>query len=143
MAYGDHQVANVATEVEARTIGAPLRQPGARRQPAAARVSTSRSSACRRSATCSGPAANGSGMFIWDIGPKRRPTVPATIFGTDPPPITNTAPNDSFGVDPHDTVIRYAPLIRAQIADFIEPGGKITDPCDSHPCYAAGWMGAP
>ncbi len=27
MAYGDHQVANVATEVEARTIGAPLRQP--------------------------------------------------------------------------------------------------------------------
>ena len=27
MAYGDHQVANVATEVEARTIGASLRQP--------------------------------------------------------------------------------------------------------------------
>ena len=25
MAYGDHQVANVQTEVEARTIGAPLR----------------------------------------------------------------------------------------------------------------------
>ena len=28
MAWGDHQVANVATEVEARTIGAPLRRPG-------------------------------------------------------------------------------------------------------------------
>ena len=27
MAYGDHQVTNVATEVEARTIGAPLRRP--------------------------------------------------------------------------------------------------------------------
>ena len=27
MAYGDHQVSNVATEVEARTIGAPLRYP--------------------------------------------------------------------------------------------------------------------
>ena len=27
MAYGDHQVANVTTEVEARTIGAPLRMP--------------------------------------------------------------------------------------------------------------------
>ncbi len=27
MAYGDHQVSNVATEVEARTIGAPLRHP--------------------------------------------------------------------------------------------------------------------
>ena len=66
-----------------------------------------------------------------------------TIFGTDPPPITNTAPNDSFGVDPHDTVIEESPLIRAQIANFIKEGGTITDPCDSHPCYAAGWMGAP
>ena len=27
MAYGDHQVANASTEVEARTIGASLRQP--------------------------------------------------------------------------------------------------------------------
>ena len=70
MAYGDHQVANVATEVEARTIGAPLRQPALDPDrlppgfdqpffaPAHARA-------------LSGPAADGSGMFIWDIGPKR------------------------------------------------------------------------
>ncbi len=37
-AYGDHQVANVSTEVEARTIGAPLRRPRARRLPAAERL---------------------------------------------------------------------------------------------------------
>ncbi len=36
MAWGDHEVANVATEVEARTIGAPLRCADARRQPARA-----------------------------------------------------------------------------------------------------------
>ena len=57
--------------------------------------------------------------------------------------LTNTAPNDSFGVDPHDTVIRNSPLIRAQIATFIKAGGTITDPCGATPCYAAGWMGAP
>ena len=140
MSYGDHQVANVATEAEARTIGAPLRQPALDLN----RLPTGFDQPFFGLPTLgdlSGDAANGSGMFVWDIGPKRDEG--GTIFGTDPPPITNTAPNDSFGVDPHDTVIRSSPLIRAQIANFIKPGGTITDPCASHPCYAAGWMGAP
>jgi len=140
MAYGDHQVANVATEAEARTIGAPLRQPALdlNRLPAGFEQPFF---GLPTLGDLSGDAANGSGMFVWDIGPKR--DVGGTIFGTDPPPITNTAPDDSFGVDPHDTVIEESPLIRAQIAEFIKPGGTITDPCDSHPCYAADWMGAP
>ena len=79
-------------------------------------------------------------MFVWDIGPKR--TEGSETLGTDPPPNTNTAPDDSFGVDPHDTVIDISPLIRAQIADFIKVNGKITDP-RAHPCYAAGWNGMP
>ena len=140
MSYGDHQVANVATEAEARTIGAPLRQPAldANRLPPGYEQPFY---GMPTLGDLAGEAANGSGMFVWDIGPKRDEG--GTIFGTDPPPISNTAPNDSFGVDPHDTVIEESPLIRAQIANFIKEGGTITDPCDSHPCYAAGWMGAP
>ena len=139
-AYGDHQVANVATETEARTIGAPLRQPAldADRLPAGFEQPYFDLPAL---GGLSGSAADGNALFVWDIGPKRDEG--GTTFGTDPPPITNMAPNDSFGVDPHDTVIDESPLIRAQIANFLKPDGKITDPCGPTPCYAAGWMGMP
>ena len=40
-------------------------------------------------------------------------------------------------------MIEESPLIRAQIANFIKPNGTIIDPCATHPCYAAGWMGQP
>jgi hypothetical protein len=79
--------------------------------------------------------------LVWDIGPKRDAPGPGDVLGTDPPPITNTSPNDTFGVDPHDTVIRSSPAIRAQIATFIKAGGTITNPCGLEPCYAAGWTG--
>lgn len=139
MAYGDHQVANVTTQVEARTIGAPLRQPAldTNRLPSGFDEPFYGQDTL---GSLSGPAADGNGMFIWDIGPKR---MDPTLHGTDPPPITNTAPNDSFGIDPHDTVIRASNLIRAQIADFLKVNGKITDPCGLTPCYAAGWNGFP
>jgi hypothetical protein len=140
MAYGDHQVANVATEVEARTIGTPLRRPALD----VGRIPNAEASNFYGIPTLgplSGAAADGNGMFVWDIGPKR---VEGTeTKGTDPPPTTNAAPNDSFGVDPHDTVIDDSPLIRAQIANFIKVNGKITNPCAAHPCYAAGWNGMP
>ncbi len=38
-------------------------------------------------------------------------------------------------------MIRQTPEVRAQIANFIKQGGKITDPCGADPCYAAGWTG--
>ena len=144
MAYGDHQVANVQTEVEARTIGAPLRVPAVdldRLQPGYDAPFVG----LHTLGDLSGPAAQGSGFFIWDIGPKRPdPTTPDPddVLGTDPPPLTNTAPNDSFGLDPHDRVIRNTPAIRAQIAAFIDEGGSITDPCGPRPCYEANWDGA-
>jgi hypothetical protein len=90
----------------------------------------------------SGPAADGNGTFVWDIGPKRDDGM-GGVLGTDPAPITNTAPDDSFGVDPHDTVINTSALIRHQIAEFLMPAGKIIDPCGPDPCYAAGWTGPP
>ncbi len=144
MSYGDHQVSNVTTEAQARTIGAPLRRPALdndRIQPGLIEPWFDMGTL----GDLSGPAADGSGMFVWDIGPKRM--VGPTEFGTDPSPLTNTWPDDSFGVDPHDTVIEESPLIRKQIADFLKVNGKITDPaepaCGNHACYAAGWMGAP
>ena len=147
MAWGDHQVANVATEVEARTIGAPLRRPAldANRlvDPFDEISPNSPFYAMGKLGDLGGPAADGNGMFVWDIGPRRHdPMNPNQILGTLPAPLTNTAPNDSFGVDPHDTVIDTSPLARAQIASFLQIGGKITDPCgETTPCYAAGWTG--
>jgi hypothetical protein len=146
MAYGDHQVANVQTEVEARTIGAPLRRPAVdpERVPAAYE---SRWPALGALGDLSGPAANGNGFFVWDIGPKRDdPSTPdpSDFLGTQPAPIENVPPpGDEAGIDPHDTVIRSSPLVREQIAAFIDANGKIINPCGNHPCYAAGYHGAP
>ncbi|MFN8150748.1 MAG: hypothetical protein U0R24_06425 [Solirubrobacterales bacterium] len=141
-AYGDHQVANVQTNVEARTIGAPLRQPAVDSQ----RIPGSYVDLFPQTPTLgdlSGPAANGSGYFVWDIGPKR-PDGIGGVLGTDPPPITNTPPpGDAAGVDPHDTVVNTSPQARAQIAAFIDTPGAITNPCAAKPCYAAGWTGYP
>ncbi len=135
MAYGDHQVSNVAATVEARTIGAPLRYPtlDPGRTPGFVDFFPDLP-ALQLPAD-----ANGNGSFVWDIGPKRS----GGTLGTDPAPITNTAPDDSFGVDPHDTVIRQTPEVRAQIAAFLDLNGTITDPCGPNPCYAAGWTGPP
>jgi len=140
MAYGDHQVANVATEVEARTIGAPMRVPAldASRQPTGM---VDPFFGHETLGDLAGSAADGNAFFTWDIGPKRM--VGPTEFGTMPPPITNTPPPEDSGVDPHDTVIRNSPLIRKQIADFITTDGKVTNPCGANPCYAAGWNGFP
>jgi hypothetical protein len=138
MAYGDHQVTNVATEVEARTIGAPLRYPtlDPGRTPGFVNFFPD-------IPTLDLPGdADGNGMFVWDIGPKRDDGM-GGFLGTDPAPITNTAPDDSFGVDPHDTVIDTSPQIRHQIAEFLKPEGQIIDPCGPDPCYAAGWTGPP
>jgi len=144
MAYADHQVSNVATEVEARTIGAPLRRPTVDAFripdpfvdffPRLPELGPLMAHGKPR------PASHGNGFFVWDIGPKR-PDGSGGIRGTDPAPITNTAPNDSFGVDPHDTVIDTSPAVRKQIAAFIKRHGRILPVCDAQPCYAAGWHG--
>lgn len=156
MSYGDHQVANVATEVEARTIGAPLRV-------GAGGLTGGVVSADRHPVgliepfyghetlgDLAGSAANGNAYFVWDIGPQRLES--GVLYGTDPAPLTNTSPTtggsdtplgETSGIDPHDTVIEESPLIRKQIADFLKTDGKVTNPCGVNPCWAAGWMGMP
>ena len=87
-AFGDHQVANVATETEARTIGARLRTPA---------VDPGRS-LDREPFFGIRPIRNypwgGNALVVWDIGSLR-----AGGLGTPPPPTTNTPPR--LGVDPH------------------------------------------
>jgi hypothetical protein len=140
MAYGDHQVSNVTTEVEARTIGAPLRHPTL--DPGRTPGFVNFFPDIPTLGSLPGPAADGNGFFVWDIGPKRDDGA-GGFLGTEPAPITNTAPDDSFGVDPHDTVINTSADIRHQIAEFLMPSGQIVDPCGADPCYAAGWAGPP
>jgi hypothetical protein len=110
-AFGDHQVTNIATETEARTIDAGVHQP--------ALVS-------RRSleaqpfwdmATFHAPA-RGPALFVWDTG------VPAE-------PLSDTAPTQ--GQDPHDTTPRSFPAFWAQMHTFFITG-QVTNPCGNRPC---------
>jgi hypothetical protein len=110
-AFGDHQVSNITTETEARTIGARLHVPA---------LASGRSpqaqpfwglSALR---TPSG----GPALFVWDTG------VPAE-------PLSDTAPTE--GADPHDTTPRTFPAFWAQMHTFFTTG-EISDPCGAHPC---------
>jgi hypothetical protein len=125
-AFGDHQVANVATEVEARVIGARLRTPaldpgrsrdrrpffGIRRIP---RLPWS-----------------GNALVLYDIGP------PRGDLGTPPPPARNVPPTS--GVDPHARTA-FEPAAAIQISEFLKLDGAFVDTCGGRPCYAAGWAG--
>jgi hypothetical protein len=133
MAYGDHQVTNWATIVEARTIGAKLREPAldpdriVEVQPfyGIPRIT-------------SWPA-SGSLFEVWDVGPLR--TVGGQVKGTPPPPIDNV-PNRA-GVDPHGPDASEQVSARAQIGAFLQPNAisKLIEVCGDHPCYLDGWQG--
>jgi hypothetical protein len=112
LAFGDHQVANIAAETEARTIGAfaqePALDPGRANWDALYGIP----------AIPSFPF-GGSAIVYWDSG------VPA-------PPTTNTAP--SGPVDPHGHP-RSTRAARAQKAAFLAPDGKVIDTCGGAPCH--------
>jgi hypothetical protein len=78
LAFGDHQVANVATEIEARTIGASIHQPA---------IMAGRHSDVNPyfgiPAIPSYPF-DGSALIVWDSG---------LVLGVVQPPITNTPPS--------------------------------------------------
>ena len=113
-AFGDHQVANVATEIEARTIGASIHQPA---------IASGRSYEVTPyygiPAIPSYPF-DGSALIIWDSGA-------AT------PPTTNTAP--MTGADPHSDP-RSSVAARTQKSEFLKLGGAVVDVCSGMPCVA-------
>jgi hypothetical protein len=132
-AFGDHQVTNVMTETEARTIGASLRTPI---------LDPNRSS--ERRPFFGIPRIKhfpfkGNAIEVWDIGPLR--TVNGQTLGTPTPPSINV-PN-RLGVDPHGPDASEQVTGRQQASDFLMPDAQsqITDVCGPKPCYLAGWTG--
>jgi hypothetical protein len=131
MALGDHQVANLATAVEARTIGARLRTPaadpgrtdpydlfwGIREVPRAT-------------------AYDGSALLAMDSGPLR-PGPGGGTLGTPMPPVTNTPPAE--GRDPHGLGGSSAE-VRRLVARFLADG-VLDAGCAGEPCRIGGWAG--
>jgi hypothetical protein len=132
-------VADVTTEVEARTIGAkahmPVLEPNRPRYrdrpypdaPAPAPFFGI------EPLGASGYSTTGSGLVFWDIGPVREGA------GNAPPPAGNVPPRE--GKDPHEDPRRSA-AGRRQKSAFLRPPGesRIIDVC-SGPCFAGGWTG--
>jgi hypothetical protein len=112
-AFGDHQVANIATEDEARTIGAEVHLPGLApgRSPDVVPFWGIHPLAQ--------DAYRGSALFMWDSG-------------SPPPPTGNVPP--SAGNDPHG-VPRSQPIVREQAAAFLLDG-VVLDVCGTAPCTA-------
>ena len=111
-AFGDHQVANVTTEVEARTIGAHVHRPAlapgrSPEQPQLWGIPSIAAYPYRSSA-----------LMVWDSG-------------TPAPPVANL-PNRA-GHDPHPDP-RSDPAARRQKSAFLEPGGAVVNVCGDQPC---------
>ena len=133
LAFGDHLVTNWQSNVEARTIGAKAVSPFV---------------ADGRWAGVDGqwgidPVASfpydGSAIAYWDSGPLRPGLAPDSTIGTDPPPLTNTAP--AAGEDPHE-LPRVSDTAVEMIDSFLREGGAVTNPCAPGPCLAGGWTGS-
>jgi hypothetical protein len=113
VAFGDHQVTNVAAEVEARTIGASIYRPA---------VADGRNPDVQPywGLPAVAPGSTGSVMVIWDAGTPTAPT-------------TNT-PNRA-GDDPHGKP-RSQVTAREQKSQFMQPQGYFIDVCGGAPCLA-------
>ncbi|MFF4666904.1 hypothetical protein [Streptomyces sp. NPDC001282] len=119
IAYGDHQVANAAADVEARTIGARLLTPAltAGRSP-----DTVPYWGIRTIGRGQLPY-RGSAMTVWDSG-------------TPSPPVTNIPPTGpQYGRDPHSDP-RNSSAARRQKATFLTTG-RVINVCGDTPCTAA------
>ncbi len=141
VAYGDHQVADVAAEVEARTIGAgvltPALDPGRHWDVdpflGIPPISTF--------------PYTGSALVYWDGGPLGFDGTIGSL-GTPQPPNGNVPPRtpDGYGDDPHSFPRRDVQA-RSQKSDFLQVGGGLQGPCmtgpDPTPCYSNGYTGAP
>lgn len=150
-AFGDHQVANVAAEVEARTIGAGVYQPAL----PPGRHSDVDPFFGIPSITFPRPLASpytGSALVDWDGGPIGFPG------GSETPPAANVPPRPpAFGADPH-SYPRNDVKARAQKSEFLRSNGRLANFCTTisnpvgatptesgtpTPCYANGYGGPP
>jgi hypothetical protein len=118
-AFGDHQVANIAAEVEARTIHAGVRIP----------------------ALDPGRHSDLNPFFKipkFNISPYAGPALVYWDSGSPTPPTGNVPPR--AGTDPHSHP-RSTALARQQKSDFLQLGGRVVNVCGASPCYANGYTG--
>jgi hypothetical protein len=133
-AFGDHQVSNVATETEARIIGARLRLPALDPGRSIDKHPFYGIKPIRKYPW------KGNALTIFDIGPLRPPgCTGSSCKGTPPAPASNTVPD--VGVDPHPiTALELNAVF--EFSDFLKVNGAFVDHCPKgKPCYAAGWTG--
>jgi hypothetical protein len=114
-AFGDHLVTNVATEVEARVLGARAHRPA---------LANGRSPARHQLWGIEGIDAypyNGSAIVVWDSG-------------TAAAPLGNVIAQE--GKDPHEDP-RASKEARQQKSEFLSRNGRVVDVCGRQPCTAA------
>jgi len=140
VAFGDHQVTNWASEIEARTIGAHLREPALDpgRYPGPVPY-------WGIPPIAAFPYGGDAAMVVADLGPLRPcPNDGVTACsgpdaGTPPPPVDNNA--NTLGVDPHGPDWAESAEGIAAIGSWLTPDGSLPAVCGDHPCYIAGWTG--
>jgi len=115
VAFGDHQVAPDAANIQARTIGARIHAPTV----AAGRLPFVEPAYWGIEPIESYPY-SGSAIVIWDSGAPAQPLV-------------NVPPR--IGDDPHGDP-RNDPDARRQKAEFLKPDGVVIDVCGAAPCLA-------
>ena len=146
--YGDHEVSNVQTETEARTINAVIRGEDQFNLDPGRSLDVTPFYGIPREplASFTQPGGyQGSATFVpIDIGPVRG--TPGNFAGTNPNPPYNqppTEPTDTAindGQNPHTVASRSAASLGI-VFDFLKPTGGVTDTCSGKPCYAGGWTG--
>jgi hypothetical protein len=119
VAVGDHQVANVMSDVEARSIGASTAELPARSNDKTPLFGIPRIS--------SFPFKGSAAVVYWDDGNQ-----------TPLPPVTNTPPRD--GADPH-SFPRKTPAAREQKSAWLSPDGSLIDTCGGLACRTFNFSG--
>jgi len=112
MAFGDHQVSNFTTEIEARTLGAVVHQPAI---PFGLVSGDPFYGLASAPATSRAPAT----LYVWEDP------------HTPPPPLANVPP--THGIDPHDFIPRSLPAAQRQLVGFLTTG-VVRDVCGAKAC---------
>ena len=126
MAFGDFQVANISSEIEARTIGAHIREPALE-----AGKSNDVEPFFGIPPIPSFPF-DGSAIVVWDSGNLAPPV--------DLPPVPQGNPELSacaldHDEDPHECP-RRQPAARLQKSEFLRTDGRVIEVCGAGPCLA-------
>lgn len=138
IAFGDHLVTNWQANAQARTIGAKAMSPFVYAGRWTGNGGQAVDGQWGIESIGSYPY-DGSAITYWDIGPERpSPGNPAVTIGTNPPPLTNTAP--ASGQDPHEAP-RVTPEAVRMFDLFLRDDGAVTNQCGAGPCYSWGFSG--